>query len=84
MKDRLRSASDAARRSVYRALERFRVGDQLFHILMASVIGALSGLGGVAFSCSSSSSRGSSSAKSTRGWGAPRTSCSFSRCSGGS
>ena len=49
MKERLRAASDAARRSVYRALERFRIGDQLFHLLMATVIGALSGLGGVVF-----------------------------------
>jgi CIC family chloride channel protein len=43
------AASAWGRRQVYRALERFRIGDQVFHILMASVIGALSGLGGVAF-----------------------------------
>ena len=49
MKERLGAASDAARNSIYRALERFRIGDQVFHLLMATVIGALSGIGGVVF-----------------------------------
>ncbi|MEW6720916.1 MAG: chloride channel protein [Thermodesulfobacteriota bacterium] len=46
---RLQEASAWGRRQVYRLLERFRIGDQVFHILMATVIGALSGLGGVLF-----------------------------------
>jgi CIC family chloride channel protein len=39
----------AVRSALFRALERFRIGDQTFHILLASVIGTLSGLGAVAF-----------------------------------
>ncbi|MBE0569480.1 MAG: chloride channel protein [Deltaproteobacteria bacterium] len=49
MKERLQDASAWGRRSVYRTLQRFRIGDQVFHLLMATVIGALSGLGGVVF-----------------------------------
>lgn len=49
MAERLQAASEAGRRFVYRSVERFRIGDQLFHILMATVVGALSGLGAVVF-----------------------------------
>jgi CIC family chloride channel protein len=45
----MRAASDAARGAIYRAFERYRIGDQVFHLVMATVIGALSGLGGVLF-----------------------------------
>jgi len=40
---------EAARQRIYRALEQFRIGDQVFHIMVAVAIGALSGLGGVVF-----------------------------------
>lgn len=49
MKDGVKTFSESARLSIYRLLERCRIGDQVFHLLMATVIGALSGLGGVAF-----------------------------------
>ncbi len=49
VKERLQAFSDAARAGIYRFLERYRIGDQVFHLLMAVVIGALSGLGGVVF-----------------------------------
>jgi CIC family chloride channel protein len=39
----------AVRGLVYRTLERFRIGSQVFHILLATVIGALTGLGSVVF-----------------------------------
>ncbi len=42
-------SSAAVRKFLYGALERFRIGDQMSHILLATVIGALSGLGSVAF-----------------------------------
>ncbi|MGE5246981.1 MAG: chloride channel protein [Verrucomicrobiota bacterium] len=44
-----RTASAAVRSFVYDTLERFRVGSQVFHILLATVIGALAGLGSVVF-----------------------------------
>ena len=47
--ERLEAASNASRRAIYSALERFHIGGQVFHIIMAVVIGALSGLGGVMF-----------------------------------
>ena len=37
------------RRFIYRTLERFHVGDNAFHLLLATVIGGLTGLGSVAF-----------------------------------
>jgi CIC family chloride channel protein len=37
------------RRFVYRTLERFHIGDEMFHFLLATVIGGLAGLGAVAF-----------------------------------
>lgn len=37
------------RRFIYRTLERFHIGDEMFHILLATVIGGLAGLGAVAF-----------------------------------
>lgn len=49
MKDKLKVLSESGRQNIYRLLERFRIGDQVFHLLAATVIGALSGLGGVVF-----------------------------------
>jgi len=37
------------RRLIYKSLERFHVGDASFHLLLATLIGALAGLGSVAF-----------------------------------
>jgi CIC family chloride channel protein len=42
-------AAGAVRSFVYHSLERFRIGSQVFHILLATLIGALSGLGSVVF-----------------------------------
>jgi len=49
LKDKLKVLSESGRQNIYRLLERFRIGDQVFHLLAATVIGALSGLGGVVF-----------------------------------
>lgn len=43
------AAVDLWRQWIYRTAERLRVGDQTFLILLATVIGALTGLGAVAF-----------------------------------
>jgi chloride channel protein, CIC family len=43
------AGSAAVRRFIYRAVERFHVGDDAFHLLLATIIGGLSGLGSVAF-----------------------------------
>jgi len=43
------AALDFWRQRVYRTAERLRIGDQTFLILLATVIGALTGLGAVAF-----------------------------------
>ncbi|MCL1926635.1 MAG: chloride channel protein [Syntrophorhabdaceae bacterium] len=48
-RERLETVSNESRRAIYSVFEWFRVGDQVFHIIMAVVIGALSGLGGVLF-----------------------------------
>ena len=45
----LHAGSAAIRRFIYRTLERFHIGDEMFHILLATVIGGLAGLGAVAF-----------------------------------
>ena len=45
----LHAGSAAVRRFIYRTLERFHVGDNAFHLLLATVIGGLAGLGSVAF-----------------------------------
>ena len=45
----LHAGSAAVRRFIYRILERFHIGDEMFHFLLATVIGALAGLGSVAF-----------------------------------
>lgn len=37
------------RRFIYKTLERFHVGDDAFYLLLATIIGALAGLGSVAF-----------------------------------
>jgi chloride channel protein, CIC family len=47
--ERLHAGSAAVRRFIYRTLERFHVGDNTFHLLLATVIGGLAGLGSVAF-----------------------------------
>jgi CIC family chloride channel protein len=43
------AGSAAVRRFIYKTLERFHVGDNAFHLLLATVIGGLAGLGSVAF-----------------------------------
>lgn len=43
------AAMETSRRWIYRALERLRIGDQTFLVLLAAVIGTLAGLGAVAF-----------------------------------
>lgn len=43
------AALDHWRQRIYRTAERLRIGDQAFLILLATVIGALTGLGAVAF-----------------------------------
>ncbi len=45
----LHAGSATVRRFIYRTLERFHIGDQAFHLLLATIIGALAGLGSVAF-----------------------------------
>jgi len=45
----LHSGSAAVRRFIYKTLERFHVGDDAFYLLLATIIGALAGLGSVAF-----------------------------------
>ena len=45
----LHARSEAARRFLYRTLERFHVGDEALHLLLATIIGCLAGLGSVAF-----------------------------------
>ncbi|MHB1013372.1 MAG: chloride channel protein [Desulfobacteria bacterium] len=45
----LHTGSAAMRRFIYRSLDRFHVGDDAFHLLLATIIGALAGLGAVAF-----------------------------------
>ena len=45
----LHAGSAAVRRFIYRILERLHIGDEAFHILLATFIGALAGLGSVAF-----------------------------------
>ena len=47
--EHLHAGSAAVRRFIYRILERFHIGDEAFHILLATFIGALAGLGSVAF-----------------------------------
>jgi chloride channel protein, CIC family len=47
--ERLHAGSAAVRRFIYRTLERFHVGENAFHLLLATVIGGLAGLGSVAF-----------------------------------
>ncbi|MHB1013522.1 MAG: chloride channel protein [Desulfobacteria bacterium] len=47
--EHLHAGSAAARRFIYWALERFHVGDEAFHLLLATIIGGLAGLGSVAF-----------------------------------
>ncbi|MGB5994459.1 MAG: hypothetical protein WBG20_03485, partial [Candidatus Deferrimicrobiaceae bacterium] len=43
------AAMDLPRQWLFRMVERFRIGPQLFLILLATVIGALTGLGAVCF-----------------------------------
>ncbi len=45
----LDAGSAVVRRFIYRTLERFHVGDNAFHLLLATLIGGLAGLGSVAF-----------------------------------
>jgi len=45
----LHVGAEAVRRFIYRTLERFHVGDDAFYLLLATIIGALAGLGSVAF-----------------------------------
>jgi chloride channel protein, CIC family len=45
----IRNAVNLLRRWILWTAERFRIGDEAFHIILASVIGALVGLGAVAF-----------------------------------
>ena len=45
----LDAGSAVVRRFIYRTLERFHIGDNAFHLLLATVIGGLTGLGAVAF-----------------------------------
>jgi len=45
----LHSGSATVRRLIYKTLERFHVGDDAFYLLLATIIGALAGLGSVAF-----------------------------------
>ena len=45
----LHAGSAAIRRLIYKALERFHIGDDAFHLLLATIIGCLTGLGSVAF-----------------------------------
>jgi CIC family chloride channel protein len=40
---------DVPRRWIFRTMERFRIGPQLFTVLLATIIGALTGLGAVSF-----------------------------------
>ena len=45
----LHAGSAAMRRFIYKTLERFHIGDEAFHLLLATIIGCLAGLGSVAF-----------------------------------
>lgn len=45
----LDAGSAALRRFIFDTFERFHLGDDVFHLLLATVIGALAGLGAVAF-----------------------------------
>ena len=45
----LHARSAEIRRFIYKTLDRFHIGDEMFHILLATVIGGLAGLGAVAF-----------------------------------
>ena len=45
----LDAGSAVVRRFLYRTLERFHIGDNAFHLLLATIIGGLAGLGAVAF-----------------------------------
>ena len=49
LSESLHAGSAAVRRFIYRTLERFHIGDEAFHLLLATIIGALAGLGSVAF-----------------------------------
>lgn len=49
LSESLHAGSAAVRRLIYKSLERFHVGDASFHLLLATLIGALAGLGSVAF-----------------------------------
>ena len=43
------AAMDLPRQWIFRTVERFRIGPQMFLVLLATVIGALTGLGAVSF-----------------------------------
>ena len=45
----LHAGSGTARRIIYQTLERLHVGDNAFHLLLATIIGCLAGLGSVGF-----------------------------------
>ena len=47
--EHLHAGSAAVRRFIYRTIERIHIGDEAFYLLLATVIGALAGLGSVAF-----------------------------------
>jgi CIC family chloride channel protein len=49
LEESLDTGSAVVRRFIYKTLERFHVGDNAFHLLLATIIGALAGLGSVAF-----------------------------------
>ena len=47
--DSLHAGATSVRQFIYKTLERFHVGDDAFYLLLATIIGALAGLGSVAF-----------------------------------
>ena len=45
----IHEAMDVLRQGIFRTMERFRIGPQLFLVLLATIVGALTGLGAVSF-----------------------------------